>query len=96
MLQSVIVRLKRYVGAINDVSGSIAERWRLRRNFRQVYYILNLFGKTFSREFIKKNNSFLQTVKIKIVFLLLFLLFIFTEKSLYFIGKHMRKKVIPV
>ena len=57
---------------------------RVRCNLRQVYYILNLSGKTFSQKFIK--SPFLQTVKIKIVLSL----FIFTEKSLYFIGKHIR------
>ena len=36
-------------------------------------------------------QSFLQTVKIKIVFSLLFSLLIFTKKSLYFVGKHIRK-----
>ena len=44
---------KRYVSAISDVSGSIAGRYWPRRNFRLEYYILNLLGKTFCREFIK-------------------------------------------
>ena len=48
------------------------------------------FGKTFNPEFIK--SLFLETVKIKIVFSLVTtsgnIDFDFTEKSQYFIGKH--------
>ena len=51
------------------------------------------FGKTFNPEFIK--SPFLETVKIKIVMSLVTtsgnIDFDFTEKSQYFIGKHIRK-----
>ena len=70
MAQNVEVGLtssaeKRYFCA-SDISGSITGRWWPRRNFRLEYYILNLLGKTFCREFIK-TPLFFQTVKIKIV-----------------------------
>ena len=52
------------------------------------------FGKTFNPKFIK--SPFLEIVKIKIVISLVTtsgnIDFDFTEKSQYFIGKHIRKK----
>ena len=55
-----------------------------------------LFGKTFNPEFIK--SPFLETVKIKIVISLVTtsgnIYFDFTEKSHYFIGKHIRKNIL--
>ena len=51
------------------------------------------FGKTFNPEFIK--SPFLETVKIEIIISLVTtsgnIDFDFTEKSQYFIGKHIRK-----
>ena len=54
------------------------------------------FGKTFNTEFI--NSPFLETVKIKIVISLVTtsgnIDFDFTEKSQYFIGKHIRNRIL--
>ena len=54
------------------------------------------FGKTFNTEFIK--SPFLETVKIKIVISLVTTSgnIDFTEKSQYFIGKHIRNDIITV
>ena len=53
----------------------------------------NPFGKTFNPEFIK--NPVLETVKIKIVISLVTTSgnINFTEKSQYFTGKHIRKRI---
>ena len=66
---------KRYISAISDVSGSIAGRQLPRRNFRLEYYILNLLGKTFSREFIKTpffTNSEYKNGNVTVIFTVYF------------------------